>query len=89
MIGGALTRPNLDWYATLKKPGFTPPNGVFPIVWPILYAMMAVSAWLAWRAPGKEYDRKLAFDLVLHPARARRAVVGRLLWRTVRRSGLA
>ena len=61
VLGGALTRPNLDWYATLQKPGFTPPNSVFPIVWPILYAMMALSVWIAWRAPGKESDRKLAF----------------------------
>jgi translocator protein len=61
VLGGALTRPNLDWYATLQKPGFTPPNGVFPIVWPILYAMTALSAWIAWWAPGKESDRKLAF----------------------------
>ena len=60
LIGGALTRPNLDWYATLAKPGFAPPNSVFPVVWPILYALMAISAWLAWRAPGKEEDRKLA-----------------------------
>ncbi|MGI8853242.1 MAG: tryptophan-rich sensory protein [Methyloceanibacter sp.] len=29
-IGGALTRPNLDWYATLERPGFTPPNEAFP-----------------------------------------------------------
>jgi benzodiazapine receptor len=61
VLGGALTRPNLDWYATLQKPGFTPPNGLFPIVWPILYAMTALSAWIAWRAPGNESDRKLAF----------------------------
>jgi translocator protein len=61
VLGGALTRPNLDWYATLQQPGFAPPNGVFPIVWPILYAMMALSAWIAWRAPGKDSDRKLAF----------------------------
>jgi translocator protein len=61
VLGGALTRPNLDWYATLQKPGFTPPNSIFPIVWPILYAMTALSAWIAWRAPGKESDRKLAF----------------------------
>ena len=60
VIGGALTRPNLDWYATLAKPSFAPPNSVFPVVWPILYALMAISAWLAWRAPGKEEDRKLA-----------------------------
>ena len=61
--GGLLTRPNLDWYATLRKPGFEPPNRAFTIVWPILYAMQAVAAWLAWRAPGKDEDRKLAFIL--------------------------
>ena len=76
--GGLLTRPNLDWYATLNKPGFQPPNRAFTIVWPILYAMMAVSAWLAWKAPCKDEDRKLAF-IVLHPARARRALVLRVL----------
>ena len=60
LIGAALTQPNLGWYATLAKPGFTPPNGIFPIVWPILYALMAISFWIAWRAPGKEEDRKRA-----------------------------
>jgi len=60
VIGSALTTPNLDWYATLTKPGFTPPNGVFPIVWTILFVMMAVSAWLVWRAPGDEGERKTA-----------------------------
>jgi benzodiazapine receptor len=60
-LGGVLTRPNLDWYATLDKPGFAPPNNIFPIVWPILYALMAASAWIAWRAPGKEEDRRTAF----------------------------
>jgi translocator protein len=60
VIGGALTRPNLDWYATLTKPGFTPPNGAFPVVWTILFVMMAVAAWLVWRAPGDEGERKTA-----------------------------
>lgn len=59
-VGGALTRPNLDWYATLVKPSFAPPNAAFPIVWTILYAMMAVAAWLVWRVPGKEEDKKVA-----------------------------
>ena len=58
-IGDLLTRPNLAWYATLERPGFTPPNSVFPVVWTVLYAMMAISAWLVWRAKGKEEDRKL------------------------------
>jgi translocator protein len=59
-IGGALTRPNLDWYATLAKPGFTPPNGVFPIAWTILYMLSALAAWFVWHAPGKESDHTLA-----------------------------
>jgi benzodiazapine receptor len=57
-LGGALTEPNLPWYETLAKPGFAPPNSVFPVVWTILYLMMAVSAWLVWRAEAK--DRTLA-----------------------------
>ncbi len=59
-IGGALTTPNLGWYATLTKPGFAPPNSVFPIVWTILYAMMALAAWLVWRSAGDEGDKKTA-----------------------------
>lgn len=61
LIGGVLTRPNLEWYATLDRPSFAPPNSIFPIVWPILYLLMGVSAWLAWRAGGSEDDRRQAF----------------------------
>ncbi|MHA1573965.1 MAG: TspO/MBR family protein, partial [Alphaproteobacteria bacterium] len=59
-IGNAFTQPNLDWYATLAKPSFTPPNSAFPVVWTILFVMMAIAAWLVWRAPGDERDRKTA-----------------------------
>jgi tryptophan-rich sensory protein len=37
------------WYAALVKPPLNPPNAVFPIVWTILYALMAVAAWLVWK----------------------------------------
>ena len=60
VAGGALTRPNLDWYATLAKPGFTPPNSAFPVAWTILYALSAVAAWIVWHAPGKDEDHRLA-----------------------------
>jgi len=60
LIGGAFTTPNLGWYAALQKPGFTPPNSVFPIVWTVLYATMAVSAWLVWRKPADEGDKRVA-----------------------------
>ncbi|CAN5274209.1 tryptophan-rich sensory protein [soil metagenome] len=56
-LGSVATTPNIPtWYAGLVKPAFTPPNVVFPIVWGLLYAMMAVAAWIAWRAgpsPGR------------------------------------
>jgi tryptophan-rich sensory protein len=42
-LGGLASRPAQSvWYAKLKKPSFQPPRQAFPIVWPILYADIAV-----------------------------------------------
>lgn len=40
---GALFRPG-DWYAGLKKPRWTPPDWLFPVIWAFLYVAMAVAA---------------------------------------------
>ncbi|NDV41702.1 TspO/MBR family protein [Flagellimonas sediminis] len=37
-----------DWYVTLNKPGFTPPNSLFAPVWTVLYILMGVSAGIVW-----------------------------------------
>jgi benzodiazapine receptor len=44
--------PIRDWYPTLRKPTWTPPDWVFAPVWSILYLLMAVAAWLVWRRAG-------------------------------------
>ncbi|MDI6400748.1 tryptophan-rich sensory protein [Balneolaceae bacterium ANBcel3] len=57
-IGSLATRPNIEpWYRLLEKPVFTPPDWVFPVVWPLLYLLMAVAAWLVFREPGRGKSR--------------------------------
>lgn len=48
---GAIVEPGM-WYEALQKPAWTPPNWIFPVVWPILYVCMAISAWLVWKQAG-------------------------------------
>ncbi len=48
-VGALVTRPEIPaWYATLDKPSWTPPPWLFPVVWNILYLLMAVSLWRLW-----------------------------------------
>lgn len=55
------------FYPNLNMPAFTPPNFVFSIVWPILYALMIVSFYLIL---GEENNRSAVNvflgQLVLH-----------------------
>lgn len=51
-LGGAATSTSVStWYLELEKPSWNPPSWVFGPVWTVLYAMMAVAAWLVWRVP--------------------------------------
>ena len=52
-LGGWVTAQSVtDWYPTLVKPSWNPPNWIFGPVWTALYLMMAVAAWLVWRSDG-------------------------------------
>jgi tryptophan-rich sensory protein len=56
-VGGLVTASSVGtWYPTLARPPFTPPDWVFAPVWTLLYAMIAVAGWRAWRR--KQHARR-------------------------------
>lgn len=50
-VGAIASVDAAAFYARLHQPGWAPPASVFGPVWSVLYALMGVAAWLAWREP--------------------------------------
>lgn len=54
MIIGMLASPNhqnaaiQQWYQNLIKAPVNPPAWIFPVVWPILYGLIAFALWRVW-----------------------------------------
>ena len=74
-LGGLASRPaQSQWYERLRKPGFQPPRQVFPVVWPFLYADIAVVSASAidelrdsgYPEQAKAYARALAVNLAMN-----------------------
>ncbi len=66
-LGSFFTTPQVDteWYQSIK-PEITPPSYVFPIVWNILFLMIAVSLYLSWINSSEVLKKKVAFAFGLN-----------------------
>ena len=60
-LGGIFTSKNVSgaWYME-NKPGITPPSYIFPIVWNILFFLIAISLYLSW-IKAKKNKKEIAF----------------------------
>lgn len=65
-VMGLLTRDNIQpWYMGLQKSALTPPPWVFSVVWPLLYAMLAVVALMIYRRRHMPEYRTLKYCFIL------------------------
>ncbi|MDP3269974.1 MAG: TspO/MBR family protein [Legionella sp.] len=47
---GQITQSGMGaWYQSLEKSALNPPSIVFPVVWTILYIMIAAAGWWLWQ----------------------------------------
>src|SRR5688572_19518910 len=42
---------NTEWYRSLRKPEWTPPAWLFPPMWFLLYALIAIAGFVIWITP--------------------------------------
>lgn len=76
LLGGGLligyaTLPG-EWYASLAKPSFNPPNWIFGPVWSLLYVLIAIAGWRTWTreptgAAMKIWGAQLALNFLWSP----------------------
>jgi benzodiazapine receptor len=65
-IAGMFTAQSVpEWYATLNRPSFNPPNWIFGPVWTTLYILMGISLFLIWKQDvSKERNMAILFFLI-------------------------
>lgn len=56
-IGAVASIQAKSFYSQLAQPAWAPPPSLFGPVWTVLYALMAIAAWLVWRSGGFRTNR--------------------------------
>lgn len=63
LLSGYLGMSDRTFYNNLVRPSFSPPGWIFPIVWTILYLLMAIAAYRIWLQGKEGKDVKKALKL--------------------------
>ena len=56
-VGAVASIEAKAFYGQLAQPAWAPPAWLFGPVWTVLYALMAIAAWLVWRSGGFRTNR--------------------------------
>jgi len=56
-VGAIASIEARSFYGQLVQPAWAPPPWLFGPVWTVLYALMAIAAWLVWRSGGFRANR--------------------------------
>ena len=54
-----------SWYTLIEKPSWTPSNWLFPPVWTTIFVLMAIAAWMVWKAAGCRFPARVFAVFVL------------------------
>ena len=54
-----------EWYVTLNRPSFNPPNWLFGPVWTTLYLIMGISLFLIWKQSASKERNVAIFAFLL------------------------
>ena len=64
ILGGVFTYSAIpEWYVSLVKPSFVPPDWSFSVVWPLLYLLMGISLYMIWQKGLRSPGTKIAISV--------------------------
>lgn len=60
-VSAVLSSGSMWKYSEMKRPPFSPPGWIFPIVWVILYLFMGTAAWFVYRSDDPDRNPALRY----------------------------
>ncbi|MDO4963707.1 MAG: TspO/MBR family protein [bacterium] len=65
-LGGLIFKTDTIYYKSLNKPFFAPPSIIFPIVWTVLYILIAISLYLIYKDNNYKNTKDLNKSLLIN-----------------------